>query len=104
MKLNLKTALDQFRLIAILEGISYFLLLGIGMPLKYLAHIAIVIKLMGWMHGILFILYVITLVRIAFVHKWSFIKVIIAFIASLIPFGTFVLDRKLKEEEPTVQL
>ncbi len=99
MKFNLKTALDQFRLIAILEGISYLLLLGIGMPIKYLLHIAIVIKVMGWMHGVLFILYVIALAHVTIVNKWGFVKVTVAFIASLLPFGTFVLDKKLKEEE-----
>jgi integral membrane protein len=100
MKLNLKTPLDQFRLVAILEGISYLLLLGIGMPLKYIAHIIIVIKIMGWMHGILFILYILTLVRVKITNKWSFIKAFVAFIASLLPFGTFVLDKKLQKEEP----
>jgi len=99
MKFNLKTALDQFRLIAILEGISYILLLSIGMPLKYLLHIAVIIKIMGWMHGVLFILYVIALARVTIVNKWGFVKVVVACIASLLPFGTFVLDRKLKQEE-----
>ena len=98
MKFNLKTPLNQFRLIAILEGISYLLLLGIGMPLKYIAHIIIVIKIMGWMHGLLFIAYILTLMRVTFANKWSFIKALVAFIASLLPFGTFVLDKKLKEE------
>ncbi len=100
MKFNLKTPLDQFRLVAILEGISYLLLLGIGMPLKYITHIIIVIKIMGWMHGILFIAYILTLARVAFANKWSLIKVLVAFIASLLPFGTFILDKKLKQEEP----
>jgi integral membrane protein len=100
MKLNLKTPLDQFRLIAILEGISYILLLSIGMPLKYIAHIAIVIKIMGWMHGLLFIAYILTLLRVTVANKWSFIKALLAFVASLVPFGTFILDKKLKEEEP----
>jgi integral membrane protein len=55
---------------------------------------------MGWMHGILFIAYILTLLRVAFANKWSFIKTFIEFVASLLPFGTFVLDKKLKQEEP----
>ena len=103
MKFNLKTALDQFRLIAILEGISYLLLLGIGMPLKYLAHITEVIKIMGWLHGVLFILYLITLVRVTLINRWSFIKMLTAFIASLLPFGTFVLDKKILQKDEMQQ-
>jgi len=99
MKFNLKTPLDQFRLIAILEGISYILLLSIGMPLKYIAHIVMVIKIMGWMHGLLFIAYILTLARVTYANKWSFVKALVAFVASLVPFGTFVLDKKLKQEE-----
>ena len=93
-----ESTLGKFRLIAILEGISYLLLLGIAMPLKYLAGNMYVIKYMGWAHGVLFILYCIFLLIVWKQYQWKFGKVVLAFIASLLPFGTFILENKLKNE------
>ena len=90
-------SLTHFRNIAVAEGWSYLILLFIAMPLKYLAHIQIVIKIVGWLHGILFITYCITLLLVMIKLKWSLLKSSIAFIASFIPFGTFVLDKKIKD-------
>jgi integral membrane protein len=50
------TSLNLFRKVALAEGISYILLLAIGMPLKYGFDLPLVVKYMGWAHGILFIL------------------------------------------------
>ncbi len=88
--------------IAFLEGISYLVLLLIAMPLKYFANIPDAVKYVGWVHGVLFVLFCIYLLKVWIGFKWSFGKVVIAFIASLLPFGTFVLDAKLKNEYPEV--
>lgn len=93
------TALGRFRLVGIAEGFSYLLLLFIGMPAKYLLHTPSIIKVMGWMHGVLFILYVIALINVAIANKWSILKTLLAFVVSLIPFATFVFDKTLREEE-----
>ena len=90
--------LGKFRFIALLEGCSYLILLGIAMPLKYLAGNLLVVKYVGWAHGILFVLFGIFLLRVWIQYKWSFGKVLFAFVASLLPFGTFVLDARLKKE------
>jgi integral membrane protein len=100
MHFSFNTTLDKFRTIAILEGISYLVLLFIAMPLKRMAGIPEVQKYVGWAHGLLFILFVALLVQVWVKYKWSFWKVVLAFIASLIPFGTFVLDRKIANDEP----
>ena len=99
MNSYLNTTLGKFRLIALLEGISFIILLFIAMPLKYLAGMPLAVKYIGWVHGALFVFYVILLVQVWIEHNWKFIKVLGAFIASLLPFGTFYLDKKLKEEE-----
>ncbi len=96
-----KTPIGIFRLVGIIEGISYLSLLLIGMPLKYMAGIPQTVKLMGWIHGLLFIAYVIALIRVSMANKWSIMKIAIAFITSLLPAGTFILDKKLKQEEQT---
>lgn len=97
-----KAVLHRFRIIGILEGISYLILLFIAMPLKYLADMPLPVKYTGWAHGVLFVLFGIALLQVWYVRRWSFLKVVGAFIASLLPFGTFVLDKRLKREEEEV--
>ena len=90
----IKSSLGRLRIIAILEGISFLVLLGIAMPLKYLAGIPEVVRVVGMAHGVLFILYVVLLIQVAVERSWSFKKSVLAFVASLVPFGTFYADAK----------
>ncbi len=92
------STLGWFRLVAVTEGISYLLLLFIAMPFKYFAQIPEPVKYLGWAHGFLFILYCFLLLKVWIQYKWTFKKAFLAFVASLVPFGTFVLDRQLKRE------
>ncbi|GAA4314313.1 DUF3817 domain-containing protein [Nibribacter koreensis] len=99
MALSFSTTLDRFRSIAIIEGISFLLLLIIAMPMKYMMGIPEPVKYMGWAHGVLFVLFVALLLQVWIQYKWSFWKVTLAFISSLIPFGTFYLDKKIARDE-----
>lgn len=90
----LNTTLGRFRVVAFLEGCS-FLLFGLTMPLKYLFLIPKPNYIVGMVHGGLFITYVILLILVAIEHAWPFKKIALAFVASLIPFGTFYADKKL---------
>lgn len=90
----MKSSLHILRLLALLEGISYLILLGIAMPLKYYYDKPNAVKVVGMAHGILFVLYVINLLLVHMKYKWPLLKTIGAFIASLIPFGTFYADKK----------
>ena len=94
-----KNTLHRFRIVAVLEGISYLILLFIAMPFKYWGGIPEPVKYVGWAHGVLFVLFGVALLQVWFVRRWSFIKVVGAFLASLLPFGTFVLDKQLRREE-----
>ncbi len=86
--------LKVFRLTAILEGISYLLLFGFSMPLKYWAGILEPNKVVGYIHGGLFIAYVVIALVFCWERKWSIKRYIVLFIASLLPFGTFYADKK----------
>ncbi len=88
----MKTAITRFRIIAITEGFSFLLLLGIAMPLKYFADMPMAVKITGWIHGLLFILYVLALLQAGIEHRWLLKKMAVLFIASLLPFGPFVAD------------
>ena len=91
----MKTALTRFRWIALTEGISYLLLLGVAMPLKYQWDMPLAVRIVGMIHGILFILYLVTGFQASRSEGWTRRFEIFAFIASLVPFGTFYLDRKI---------
>lgn len=91
--------LKRFRQVAVLEGISYILLLFIAMPLKYFADIPEAVKYTGWAHGVLFILYAVLLIMVWQEYSWKFSKAALIFIASLLPFAPFYVDRKLKREQ-----
>jgi integral membrane protein len=95
----LKTPIGRLRAVALLEGISFVVLLFIAMPLKYLAGMPLAVKVTGWAHGLLFVLFILALAEAAAAHRWSLVRVVGAFIASLLPFGTFVLDARLRREE-----
>lgn len=90
--------LKNFKIIAIAEGISFLVLLLVAMPLKYMMQIPEPVKYVGWAHGVLFMLYGILLLQVFIVVKWSFIKTLVAFLVSFIPFGTFWLDARINKE------
>ena len=90
----MKSLLPIFRLTAFLEGISFVFLLGIAMPLKYFYEIPEAVKIIGMIHGVLFILYTIFLLMIHLKLKWKISKTILVFLAAFIPFGTFCADFK----------
>ncbi|KAA0989381.1 DUF3817 domain-containing protein [Dyadobacter aurulentus] len=89
-----KSPLGRLRIIAFVEGISYLVLLGIAMPLKYLAGLPQAVKTVGMAHGVLFVLFVVLLVQVAVEKSWSFKKSMLSFLSSLVPFGTFYADAK----------
>ena len=99
MKHLLNSAIGRLRIVGIAEGISLLVLLGIAMPLKYMANIPEAVKVVGWIHGILFVLFITMVLMMHQEKHWTIKKTALAIIASFLPFGTFVFDRQLKKEE-----
>lgn len=91
----LKQPLKLFRGVGYAEGISFLLLLGIAMPLKYLMDIPMAVTIVGALHGGLFVLYLAVILYVTIVKRWSFIKAILAVVSSVIPFGPFIFDARL---------
>ena len=84
------------RYTALMEGVSWLLLLFIAMPLKYMADNPYPVKVIGMGHGVLFIAFVIFLTIVLQQKAISNRLGAKVFIASFIPFGTFIVDGKLK--------
>ncbi len=81
-----------------LEGISFLVLLGVAMPLKYLAGQPMAVRVVGSAHGLLFVLYVMAVVLVAVEMRWPLRRVAAAFAAAVLPFGPFVFDAHLRRE------
>lgn len=94
----LKTTLGRLRILAFFEGVSFLLILGVSMPLKYMYGITEPNKIIGLAHGLLFVLYVFFVVQARSEYRWPLRKTALALLASVIPFGTFWADVKLFRE------
>jgi integral membrane protein len=91
----LTTPLGRLRVVGLLEGISFLLLLGIAMPLKYFAGQPLAVRYVGMAHGILFLLYLLAIVPVALDFRWRLKTIGLAVLASFLPCGPFVLDAKV---------
>ncbi|MCA1567684.1 MAG: DUF3817 domain-containing protein [Acidobacteria bacterium] len=95
----LRTPIGRLRVIAFIEGVSYLLLLGVAMPLKYFAGLPAAVKTAGWIHGVLFMLYLFAVAEVVVRRRLPFALAFAALVASLLPFGTFALDARLRRVE-----
>ena len=94
------STLGRLRLTGLFEGMSFIILLAIAMPLKYLAGKPGMVSVVGMAHGILFVLYIFLAMQAKFQYQWSWKKMVLLWIASVVPFGTFYVDYKILRSEP----
>jgi integral membrane protein len=92
------TELRQLRLVAFAEGLSFLALLFVAMPLKYVWGIPLAVRIVGSLHGALFLIFLVALFRAASEREWPLRRSFVAFVSSVVPFGTFVFDPSLKSE------
>jgi integral membrane protein len=95
---QLKKTLNRFRITALAEGVSFLILLGIAMPLKYIFNFPQAVKVFGWAHGALFVAFIYLAFEVFTSFKKPFSWLAKAMLASVLPFGTFVLDKEMKKE------
>ena len=91
-----------FRKIAFYEGISFLVLLLIAMPLKYFAGMPMAVTVIGSLHGILYVTLAIMAWEVKTSYKRSWLWFGKVFIASILPFGTFVMDKEWRKEEGAI--
>lgn len=95
----LKTSLGRLRIIGWWEGISFLLLLGVAMPLKYFAGWPDAVRVVGMAHGVLFLLYVLAAFHAALEHDWPWRRTGLVLAASVLPAGPFIVDAKILRAE-----
>ena len=94
---GMKNSREKFLITGKVEGWSYLILLFIAMPMKYMFDMPLAVRIVGSIHGLLFVAYVVLLAVIFFKLKLSLYTVFILFVLSLLPFGTFDLEKFLPE-------
>ncbi len=85
--------LNIFRIIALLEGLSYILLLGIATPIKYFANDPQYVKMLGMPHGLLFVAYIVLAIILKNEQVWTKRQFGHVLLASILPFATFYIDK-----------
>ena len=93
---------NWFRKIAFAEGVSFLVLLFIAMPLKYLAGQPVAVKIVGGLHGLLFVAFIVMIFEAKKEYNKNWSWAFKSFIASILPFGTFVMDHKYWKKEEAV--
>jgi len=98
----LTTTIGRLRAAGMVEAVSFLLLLGVAMPLKYFAGLPLAVKIAGWIHGLLFMAFGVCLLVAHGERQWPMRWTALVFVAGLLPFGPFIIDRRLKIEQSEV--
>ena len=92
----IQSKVGRLRLIGFLEGISLLILLFVAMPLKYFYGIREWSKVMGTVHGALFLLFIFNTLSVGVEYRWKFKETTWkVLLACIIPLGTFYIDQKI---------
>jgi integral membrane protein len=92
----MKNPVSLLRMVSLAEGVSYLVLLGIAMPLKYGADMPWAVKLAGSVHGALFVVFCAALLRVLLGARWPVPRAALVFVAALVPFAALWLDRRMR--------
>jgi integral membrane protein len=93
----MRNPIQFLRRTAVIEGVSFLVLLGIAMPLKYVWAEPMAVRIVGMLHGVLFLIFCAALLYVMSVAKWPLSRGAMVFVAALIPFGPWMVDRRMTE-------
>ena len=99
----LRCSIGRLRIISITEALSYLLLLGIAMPLKYLWDEPTAVRVLGMIHGVLFCIFCVALLDAKLTQKWKLKPPFWIFMASLVPFAPIWVELWLKKQTPVIK-
>ena len=95
----MENSIKSFKIINLLEGISFVLLLFFAMPVKYYLHEPIAVTIFGWTHGLLFIAYCLSASSLAQKLRWPDKNLLKIVVAGMIPFAFLIVNRKIKIQD-----
>lgn len=98
-----KSPIPFLRLITLTEAVSFLVLLLIAMPLKYMAGFPMAVKIVGWIHGVLFVIFCLALLRTMLQARWSIFRAALIFVAALLPVVPFLIDGRMSDYEEEFQ-
>ena len=99
MSENWKHPIGRLRVLGMIEGASFVLLMGLGMPMKYMMAQPLGVKILGPLHGALFVWLCVEIAQAVFGKDWPIKRGAVVFFASLFPFGPFLIDSWLKKQQ-----
>ena len=91
-------ALTRYRVMAYVVGCWLVLLVLVAMPLKYLADSPAMVAVVGPVHGFLYMVYLVTVLDLAFRARWSPVRTVLVMLAGTVPFVSFVAERRVSRE------
>lgn len=94
--------INTFRVISMVEGLSFLILLFIAMPAKYHFGYPQAVSVAGLGHGLLFMLFFFMAVMMGQRHAWSDRYTLMVIIAGVLPFGCLFLKKSLKRQAEAV--
>lgn len=98
----MKKTFSWFRKVAVAEGVSFLILLFIAMPLKYFASFPAAVTIAGGLHGVLFVAFLILAREVKSNYNKNLRWLGKALLASILPFGTIIMDKQWKKEETAI--
>lgn len=90
--------LRVLRIVGLLEGLSFMLLLFVAMPLKYIWGQPSAVRVVGMGHGVLFVALVLLVLQVGVGRGWSWKRCFFGIAAAFVPFGPFVFDATVRRE------
>ncbi len=92
-------ALQRYRVMAYVVGVMLLLLVGVAMPLKYFTHNSGAVKVIGPLHGLLYVLYLLATLQLAFLRRWPLLRTLLVMLGGVVPFLSFVTERRVVRDE-----
>lgn len=90
------TTIHQLRVVGLIEGASFLVLLLVAMPLKYLAGMPVAVRYVGMAHGLLFVLYVAAGLWTGISLRWPLRRTVLVLAAAVLPAGPLLIDGWLR--------
>ncbi|MEK7322456.1 MAG: DUF3817 domain-containing protein [Pseudomonadota bacterium] len=90
--------LNTFRIISMIEGLSFLVLLFIAMPAKYHFGYPQAVSVAGLGHGLLFMLFIFMSLVMSQRHAWGDRYTLLVMVAGVLPFGCLFLEKSLRRQ------